>query len=78
MTPGTAMSVTETADRLGVSNSTLYRWLDQDEFPLIPIRMGKRIVFPAVQVEFLVTFGHKPSHDELVEFIRDMGREVAS
>lgn len=73
MNAATPLSVDEAAQRLGIDDSTLYRWVQRGSSPIPPVRMGTRIVFAAGQVDFFVTWGRLPeSPAELAEHMREM------
>lgn len=73
MNAATPLSVEQAAERLGIDDSTLYRWIKDDRSPVPAIRMGKRIVFAAGQVDFFVTWGRLPeSPAELAEHMREL------
>lgn len=51
--------VREIADRLGVSDSTLYRWITEGKVPP-PIRIGSTMRFPREQIDKWIEDGCPP------------------
>jgi len=52
--PPRLLSVTETAQRLGVSRPMLYKLIGQGECPLTPVKIGSKTKFRSVEVDAFV------------------------
>lgn len=48
------LTVREVAERLGVSPWAVYEAVRRGDFPVPPIRVGRKIVFPRTQVDRLL------------------------
>lgn len=55
MTERATYSLTEVADRLGVSRSTIYARAQRDELPVPVIRIGRRMVVSREQLEAVLS-----------------------
>ena len=44
----------EVAEMLGVHPNTVYRAVEAGEFPIVPIRIGRKLLFATSQVERLL------------------------
>jgi predicted DNA-binding transcriptional regulator AlpA len=49
--PTRLIPLAEVCPRIGVSLRTGYRWVQDDKFPIDPIRVGTKIMFRPAQVE---------------------------